>query len=777
MVSLLVLAVAALQGTQVSVRVDRDDVLVGDEVVVTIRVETFGNAPVQIGNPLLDGFRVADTREQSSVRLRDGVAVRETVRRLTLMTLRTGTLFIAPITVRHGETEVRSPSVTVTVRAPGAGGGALAARIRDLVERLPPPALTRDEVALTVHPTPDSATVGEQMDLVVVAWFPREIRSRLRNPPTLRSPQVTGAWVYHQSVPSGIAASRRVGGDTYDLYVLHDVLFPLVPGRLEIGAATVSYTLPLTYSFLSREVRHEVESARRLVPIAAQPGANRPARFTGASGRAMTLHARLPRGVLPQGQALTAELALQGTGNVALWPEPTVEWPPGLRVYPEDVRVAIRVENGVVGGTKVFRYLLVPDSAGSHRIPPPSYVYFDLDSRRYRVLEGDGVEIVTPGRVALRRSSLAPGPLATSMSWSAARTMDGLPPWLWLIVLLAPPLSAFGLRRLRRRGERTPSRQRFAAEPGTLDALARAFQQMLERLVPDAASREGDRLIDALRAAGIEAPVAQHAARVRDRLRQAVFGPEGATDADELRAEVQEVLRVVGGEAARFAARGGGIAALAVAMVVVVSAPVVAQSPERLYETGAYRAAADSFARRAAGDPLDATHWYNWGRASFELGDTTHARAVWIRAARLAPRTGTIRRDLRRVPLDRTSRELAWIAPLTPAEAFLLAAGLWAGAWLLIGVSERRRLAVLAVAIAIACAGLGQYIQSRYDRAVALVLRDGTPLRGAPYGPAPVGRRLDAGDAVRIESVRGSWLLVVRAGQRGWLLRAEVTTL
>src|SRR2546422_10445793 len=72
----------------------------------------------------------------------------------------------------------------------------------------------------------------------------------------------------------------------------------------------------------------------------------------------------------------------------------------------------------------------------------------------------------------------------------------------------------------------------------------------------------------------------------------------------------------------------------------------LAQGPsaEALYAAGALRAAADSFAARAAAEPRTAAHWYNVGATLYRAGADGKAAAAWAVAARLAPRRSEERR-------------------------------------------------------------------------------------------------------------------------------------
>jgi len=773
-IALLAAMLLQAQQPQVVASADRGSVSRGDTVVVTIRVTAQGNEPVRIASPDLVGLSLVESRETSRVQMAEGVAQRVTVRVLRLVATTDGRAVVRGIRVTQGSRVTEAPALTVDVAPVAVGLPSLDPSLQKLIDGLAPPA-SADQVVVSLVPSRTTVVLGDQVDLVTVAWFPRDVRSRLRTVPAFEGPDVQGAWSYQQAGPAGVAASRQVGDRWYDLFLQYQTVFPLQIGPLRVGRASVAYALPLTYSFLSRELRHVVPSDSVVIEVSPYPVTGQPAGFSGAAGGGLALRLAPTEYDMSVGEARTLTVSLEGRGNVALWPEPEVQWPTGLRAYPGDVQVNVTREQGLIRGSKVFTYLLVADSAGSYRVKPPVYPYYDLDQRRYVQIAALPLEIAArPGQgPALRRAeppplirATPPGvPLATRLPWG-----------VWPAVAVAP-LFMLGLSRRRRSGPRAPAAR--ATERSELDSLDRRFRRELERLVPRGQLRDGDGLADALRAAGIEAPLASHVARVRDRLRQALYGKEGSTDAQELRAEVQEVLRALLGEGAG-ASRSGLFTRVAVALL--LAAPVAARgqnvSPERLYEAGALRAAADSFAARAAREPEVAAHWYNLGNAWYRQGSDAWAEVAWLRAARLAPRNGLVERAMALVPPpDPFSERLLWVGPVTPDEALSLAAALWLLGSLLLPWRRVRPIAVGALLAALAAAGYGGWTLRRYRMPVAVTLGTETPLRDAPYGSASAGRRVGEGTAVLIQAARPGWYLVSFAGVRGWVLHGEVLRL
>jgi len=775
---LLLLLSLALQQPQVAVQVDRDEAVVGGIVSVTIVVSASGADPVTIEDPDLQGLELVDQRQQTRVSMQDGLPSRVTTRELSLRAIEAGTARIGPVRVRQGGRVAESAPIPIAVHALEATPTPeLSPRVRGLLAGAVPPALQESDVGLTVLRSADSVLVGEQLDLAVVAWFPRDLRTQLRNPPTLSGPEVRGALTYSGPAPTAAAANRLVNGQWYDLFVLPEVVFPLIAGTLEIGEATVSFSVPLSGSFLSRELRREARSSRTGVWVSALPSVEGGTPFAGAIGRELQMSLDASSTELRRGDAVHLRVEVSGFGDVSFWPEPALDWPVGLRAYLQEVFINVAPEEGVVGGSKAYDYLVVADSTGTHRLPPIRYTYFDTERGRYVDVVGTALHFIAPpaGGSSTRPVRAAQPLMVESRVHLPAWLRSRGSWWSWIVVFVLPPLSAaFGRRRWRRSRRSGRRRRRSGAAMSPLAELDAAYTSVLAHLAPHTESLSGAGLADALRAARVDPSLASHAARVRERLRQARYGPEGGTDADELAAEVQEVLKALaGGQAVAVASR---VVATVIILVSAGAVGAVAQTPEQLYEAGAVRIAADSFAARAARQPLVAAHWYNLGSAFDYLGDPARAQAAWMRAARLAPREPAIRRVLAAHPSpDRASDRLMWISPVTPGEALLGAAGCWILAWVLFTMRKRRRYAIALLVVAAALGAYGGSVERLYGAPTALVVRSQTPLREAPYGGARARVELDEAAAVRVEREWGVWRLVTHGNAQGWLLVSEVT--
>jgi len=802
----VVTALLMMQGAEVTASVDRTHLRVGEELTLTIRARTRTADPVDIMLPPLDGFAIVGSRDMTEVAISGGSgSIRTTVRELQLRAQQPGALLIGPVRARQSGSVVATDPILVTIdSAADRTTSTLSPLARSLLESTPPPVSRRsDRVALTMLVPSDTVFAGQQVDLIAAAWIPRELGERMRRPPLLTLVSPEGVWAYPTASSSGVALSRQVGGHWMDLYIAHQVVFPLAAGRVIVPPASVEYALPVTFSFFSREERYTLRSDSIAIAVLPLPPGSSP---TNVVGEKLTLDLQVDPTSTRVGEPVEASITVSGTGNVALWPppEPGLRWPTGFRVYPAQTEMRVATENGRIGGTKTFHFLAVPDSSGNFVLPEVRYPYFDATAGRYEVATAAPRALaVAPG--AEPRAARVLPPLMPARGELPADRLSQRFGWQgWLLLLLVPPLVAWVAGRRWRRAQRAVA---VAAGPELtpLGRLEREFLAVLSSHVSDVFARDGDGLAQALRAAGVDSAVADHVKRLRDRLRAARYGPRGLGDAAELAAEIEQVLRVLGATSDGHGHHGGPrpratLVGLVVGMIAVgaqhaaplhsqtvplQSAPAVqsaaqTSSAEALFEAGALRAAADSFAARAARDPRDPAHWYNLGATLYRAGADGKATAAWIRAARLAPRDPAIRRALRLLPPpDPVTEGMLAVGWATPTEWALIAAAGWVLLWLTVAVGGRRRV-VLALfgAVALGASLFGALEWRRRDQGVAIVIADAAPVRTAPYGGASAAATVQAGGALLVGRDYGPWVEVHRKdGIHGWVLGGEIAGL
>ncbi len=772
MIGLVVFALLQGSAPELHVSVDQDRIGVGEELVYTVRAVSRSSEPMSLTVAPLNGFEVVARSERTEVAFSGG-PTRTTLLEIRLRGVRPGRWQVGPARVTQAGVTAEASALVVEVE-PNASvtATALNPRLRALLERTPPPPRGKAAVALVV--SADTVRVGEQVDVVTAAWFPRDLRLQLRRPPTLQPPVIDGVWSYPQAAPSGIAASREIAGIAYDLFVAHQVVFPLLPGDVVIPEAMLKYTTPLALQFFSQEERFALSSLPETLAVLPLPSEDRPANFSGAVGSALRLERRVNPATTHPGEGVLVELILSGVGNTALWPPPEIRWPRTVRAYSDRVDEKVATADGHVGGVKTFRYLVVPDSVGPLRLAAVNYSYYDLATRSYRSAgAGPSSLQVAEGGESATTAALPPALLHATAPPLTRRIGETVPDWVWVLILLLPPFAIFGRSwrpRYRRGRPSVPPRGLRAAE-AELDAVVRG-------LVPDPDHRSRSGLAAAVRAAGADADTARRLAAAREQLLARRYGPGESSDDDAaLLAEVQEVIGRLGASLRGW--RGRGVVTGMALMLIAGHSAGQTPPPERLYESGALRAAAEGFARRAQLEPGIAAHWYDLGATYYRLGLKGHAAAAWHRARRLDPREATIQRALRLTPPpDNTSVRWTWSPPVTSEELLLVGALGWLAGWIGWGVRPRLRdrWVVLLVLAAASVTG-GFALRAWYDRPLAIVL-DQTTLRVSPHGLAPALGPLDSGGAVRILRQRPGWTLVRASGSReGWVASSAIAAI
>lgn len=761
----LLLLLQQAPGMTLTATVDRPRLNVGEEVVLTIVAGGRTADAVQFDLPPFSGFALISRGESSEVTV--GVErARVSTLELRLRAVRAGSYAFGPIRVQQGATQasIDGPDVEVTENA-AAGMVALNPRVRDLVARAPPPK-AGSGASVQVVLSRDTVLVGEQVDVLTAAWFSRELRGRLRRQPRFEPPVLAGVWAFPQTALPGIAASKRVGDKWYDLFVLHQVVFPLAPGAVTIPPVTLTYEIPVAMQFFSQDERYTVSSPARALTVLPLPVAGQPPGFAGATGVNLKLERQITPSVARANEAVNVEIAVRGEGNVALWPSPELTWPAGTRAYAEGSTEEMQPVAGRLAGVKRFKFVVVPTQAGVLSVPAMTYPYYDFARRGYTVptLPAIGVAVGTGSEATAARSM--PPPLLTPRGPPFAdEVSEGMTWFGWGAVLLLPPLVVLGLS-MRRRHKPVEAPTRRKSDDPSL-----ALDRALMKLLPKEDIATAARLVPALRAAGFDVQTAQAIAALRDTVQGHRYGPPGRGTAPDAEA----LNRALGWIRDALRSRPSGIMALLLFCAVsMVSAQL---RPDSLYAAGELSRAEAGYRDAIARAPRDPALWYGLGAARYRQGQDGAAAAAWLTALRLAPRDGTIRRALLLTPPpDQASAAQRSVPPFTAAESLLLAGLCWAVGWGLF-LTQQRRFRRFAPVLLILGVVMGTVSAATWwwdRRPIALAISD-TPLRTSPHGRATMIRSLPSGSAMVVQKEQQGWVLVRGAGNElGWLPRSAI---
>ena len=704
-----------------------------------------------------------------------------------------GTYSIPPFEARLGSDVARSRMLQITVRPMSARSSVPTVVARARID-------TSLDVKFHAATLPETVFVGQQANYEVAVFVNSVVRDRLRRNPTFFPPDMQSMLAY--DLPARSAPPRHDGSNCFDALVYQRALFPLMPGRFAIPPAQLVYSLPLSSSFFSREETHELQTDSTILVALEPPAAGRPPEYGGAVGR-LRVSAKLDTAISRVGDPMLLTVKVSGTGNVKLFPRPTIGVP-WASLVKGDERVDVDTTARRIGGSKEFDWVLTPKVAGELDIPPIRYGYFDPDARRYEVAS------TTPTRVRIDPGTLASAdtarteallPLRTRYR-GAVRTPLHEHPAFWALLALAPlpALSLRGRERRRTVPRRTPNAaQRLgsllkgAQRASDASEVRRAFTGALADRVglnSESFTRSGG-LARALRRRGVSKEVALDAERFLRELDEAAFAPNANLPGDAAD-RAMRLFRAVDEEAlsrAQLATRATTLLTFILVAAATAHA-ITAGDARRAFDKGvsAYQAhnfvvARESFIASAVAEPRSPDAWANLGTASWAAADTARSVAAWQRALRLEPLAGDMRDRVEFVHSLPWSAS-GWVPPVPASWVFDIAALFWWYGWGWAALQRLKRRSVrggLVTAMALVATVLavsGFALSERLAGHNLAVMRRTTSLSTDPQIGGDRGATAIVGEVVRATGRQGAWTHVrLDDGREGWIESAALISL
>ncbi len=473
---MLALMAVTLVGTSaqspLSATVDRTTLTTDDSLTLTVVVSSDGRSAPRPQLPDLDGFTVLGSSTSSQMSVINGAVSSSVAYSYRLQPYATGTLAIAPITATIGGQLASTEPITVEVsqgngtptQAPGSGAQGL-----DAPSQLGNQALFVE--ASVDNPEP---YVGEQITYTFRFYEAADsmrVSSLFMDQPGYNPPALTGFWSEGEIENEAYRVSHN--GRIYTVTELRSQLFPTAAGDMTVGPAQL--TIP-GFGFQRGGVLQSEPVTLTVQPLPA--GA--PPSFTGAVGQ-FDLRAELDTQQTQLDEPIMATVTIAGWGNVGTAGDPA--WPEadGWRTFTGDAQVETVIQDGRVGGTRIYEHTLIPTQAGDLRVPALEYTYFDPTTEEYRTISTESYAVaVAPGPNGEMTSAVAAvvneGNSATDettamlqpMALPATLSMSQAPmtsqPWYWGLWALPMATLASGLA----------FRQRQAYQVRNADAIRRS---------------------------------------------------------------------------------------------------------------------------------------------------------------------------------------------------------------------------------------------------------------------------------------------------------------
>ncbi len=376
-----------------------DAVAVGDQLRLAYTVTTQNVRDFRI--PSIKGFDVlmGPTRStQTSMQMINGKTTSTSSITFTYILLATaeGDYTLPGATITADGEQLTSNSVRIKV-LPADQGDPAAVSSAGAASGRPATGVSAGDLFITS--TVSKATVYEQEALLLTYKIYTLVD--LRGFDNVKLPDFKGFHSQEVELPD----NRRWGlehykGRNYQTTVYRQfVLFPqqagkltIEPARFDASIAKMNQAIDPFEAFFNGgsnyvEVKKALFTPTLTVDVKELP-AGKPAGFSGGVGE-FNISASINATELKTNDAITLKLVISGTGNLKLVGTPEVKFPEDFEIYDPKVDNKFRLTSAGLSGNKIIEYLAIPRNAGTYKIPPVEFSYFDIKSQSYKTLTTD----------------------------------------------------------------------------------------------------------------------------------------------------------------------------------------------------------------------------------------------------------------------------------------------------------------------------------------------------------------------------------------------------
>ena len=206
-------------------------------------------------------------------------------------------------------------------------------------------------------------------------------------------PQFNGFWAKETASPQTLEFNREKYNDQiWSVATIKEyILIPQQSGELKISPAQLiclvnvmdeSYgtsALDLFFNSGYKTVNKKLSTSAVTISVDELPQPA-PLSYIGAVGD-FSVSASLQNDSLKVGDASSLIIKVKGKGNISLFTQPSVAFPPDFESY--DVKVSERLDASGIRGEKTYEFPFIPRSSGDFEIPSVEISYYDISAKKY----------------------------------------------------------------------------------------------------------------------------------------------------------------------------------------------------------------------------------------------------------------------------------------------------------------------------------------------------------------------------------------------------------
>jgi len=395
----------AFAAISVSASVDRKAISENESVLLTITIENgTGDESIQI--PENDAYLIQSYGTSNQTSIINRQVTRSTLYSYQWIPKKTGLLRIPEILVFADGQIFKTEAISLQVLTEAESQNSSAKNSSEV---------NSQELIVELQMDKNTLYVDEPAVLVFRLLSPKNVnlQSVKYEPPSLKD---------FLSEPYGKQQNGRItrNGVLYDVVELKTLLYPTKAGKFTVGPAAISgqmlkriasrnrsrnsFSLDDFFGeslfdndpfFSSNVTRIPVNRKTNTLEVTVNPlpDFGKPADFSGTVGQ-YKMNVETPDlQQIKKGDAITLTITIEGFGHIASIAEPKIQNLQNFKVFESEVQTIPAIEEGKIGGKKIFKKIIVPEKSGRLILPTLHFDFFDNSSGIYQNQTHKGVEI------------------------------------------------------------------------------------------------------------------------------------------------------------------------------------------------------------------------------------------------------------------------------------------------------------------------------------------------------------------------------------------------
>ena len=382
-----------------SASVDRTTVGLGEQLQLVVTVEGANTGAPRPQLPDMPDFTNYGSTSSSSTSIsivNGRMSRQQTISFIyVLAPKRVGTLTIGPARLNYNGTTYQTQPMQITVTKEAQSQPSQPPSMPDpFGQPQRRGGQSGSDAVLVASADRSSVYVGEQ----VTVGYTFYTGGRVGNLNLKEPPSFTGFWVEKLFEARDLSwRTTTYNGRRYSAATIREVaLFPTQPGTLTVDKMTIAGQAVVPGFFFDENAPFEAASDPIRITARALPDDGKPADFSGGVGD-FTLAAKLSGDKSENGEPLTFEVAVAGTGNIGIIGEPQVTAPAGVKLLSPEANGETHNAGGRIAGTRKFSYPVIPQSDGRHVMPEVTMSFFNPRTGKYYALKTEPVAFVATG--------------------------------------------------------------------------------------------------------------------------------------------------------------------------------------------------------------------------------------------------------------------------------------------------------------------------------------------------------------------------------------------